>query len=51
MFVNLIHMLAAFGTFSGVGIKTSMGMGAVRLRDHSTPSGALTGTPHMTEKA
>lgn len=33
MFTNLIHMLAAFGTFSGVGIKTAMGMGALSIRE------------------
>jgi CRISPR-associated endoribonuclease Cas6 len=29
--VNLIHMLLRFGTFSGVGIKTAMGMGGFEL--------------------
>lgn len=33
MFVNLIHMLAVFGTYSGVGIKTAMGMGAVNIAE------------------
>lgn len=28
---NLIHMLAEFGTYTGVGIKTSIGMGAIKL--------------------
>lgn len=28
---NLIHMLAEFGEYTGVGIKTSIGMGAIRL--------------------
>lgn len=30
LFRNLLHMLAAFGEYSGVGIKTAMGMGAIR---------------------
>ena len=29
--VNLAWLLAAFGEYSGVGIKTSMGMGAMRV--------------------
>lgn len=33
MFTNLIHMLANFGTFSGVGIKTAMGMGALSIKE------------------
>lgn len=30
-FVNLCHMLLRFGTFSGVGIKTALGMGAIQF--------------------
>lgn len=30
-FSNLIHMLAEFGAYTGVGIKTSIGMGAIKL--------------------
>ena len=30
-FVNLIHFLLQFGTYSGVGIKSSIGMGAIRV--------------------
>lgn len=33
MFTNLIHMLAVFGTFSGVGIKSAMGMGALDIKE------------------
>lgn len=33
MFTNLIHMLANFGTFSGVGIKTAIGMGALSIKE------------------
>lgn len=29
--VNLVHLLLRFGTYAGVGIKTAMGMGAIRL--------------------
>lgn len=29
--VNLVHMLLRFGTYSGVGIKTAMGMGGFRI--------------------
>ena len=29
--VNLVHLLLRFGTYSGVGIKTAMGMGALQL--------------------
>jgi len=29
--VNLLHMLLRFGTYSGVGIKTAMGMGAIQV--------------------
>lgn len=29
--VNLVHLLLQFGAYSGVGIKTAMGMGALRL--------------------
>ena len=35
MFTNLIHMLACFGVFSGVGIKTAMGMGAMTIKEQS----------------
>ena len=31
MFCNLIHLLAKFGEYSGVGIKTAMGMGAMHI--------------------
>lgn len=36
--VNLTHLLLTFGTFSGVGIKTAMGMGAMKIieRDDHT---------------
>ena len=30
--INLVHMLSEFGEYSGVGIKTSIGMGAIRVR-------------------
>lgn len=30
-FVNLIHLLVKFGEYSGVGIKTAMGMGSVKI--------------------
>ena len=33
MFTNLIHMLVLFGTFSGVGIKTALGMGALHMKE------------------
>lgn len=33
-FVNLINMLAKFGVFSGVGIKASIGMGAISICDN-----------------
>ena len=29
--VNLVHLLLRFGTYSGVGIKTAMGMGALQM--------------------
>ncbi|EJZ68962.1 CRISPR-associated endoribonuclease Cas6 [Lachnoanaerobaculum sp. OBRC5-5] len=29
--INMVHMLAEFGTYSGVGIKTSMGMGGIKV--------------------
>lgn len=29
--VNLVHLLLCFGTYSGIGIKTAMGMGALRI--------------------
>lgn len=29
--VNLVHLLLYFGTYSGIGIKTAMGMGALRI--------------------
>lgn len=31
--VNLVHLLLRYGEYSGVGIKTSMGMGAMRITD------------------
>ena len=31
MMVNLANMLAAFGEYAGIGIKTSIGMGAVEI--------------------
>ena len=31
--VNVAHMLAHFGEFSGVGIKTGLGMGALSVRE------------------
>ena len=31
--VNLVHMLLRFGTYSGVGIKTAMGMGAFQIAE------------------
>lgn len=31
MFVNLIHFLLQFGSYSGIGIKTALGMGAVEV--------------------
>ncbi len=34
--LNFARMLFQFGTFSGVGIKTSLGMGAIRLVDERT---------------
>lgn len=33
--VNLIYMLLCFGTYSGVGIKTAMGMGGLRIIERS----------------
>lgn len=33
--VNLIYMLLRFGTYSGVGIKTAMGMGGLRIVERS----------------
>lgn len=35
-FVNLVHMLAELGTYSGVGIKTALGMGAIRITDNQS---------------
>lgn len=32
-FRSLMNMLIKFGEYSGVGIKNSMGMGAIRLRE------------------
>ena len=31
--VNLVHLLLRYGEYSGVGIKTAMGMGAMRISD------------------
>ena len=31
--VNLIHLLLRYGEYAGVGIKTAMGMGAMRITD------------------
>lgn len=31
--VNLVHLLLRFGTYSGAGIKTAMGMGAIQIVD------------------
>ena len=31
--VNLMHMLLHFGTYSGVGIKTAMGMGGFQIEE------------------
>lgn len=31
--VNLVHLLLRYGEYSGVGIKTAMGMGAMRITD------------------
>ena len=33
--VNLVHMLLRFGTYSGVGIKTAMGMGAFQIAERN----------------
>ena len=33
--VNVAHMLAQFGQYSGVGIKTGLGMGALRVENNS----------------
>ncbi len=35
MFKNLMHMLVQFGEYSGIGIKTAMGMGAMKMRKDS----------------
>lgn len=32
MLVNLVHFLAAYAEYSGVGIKTAIGMGAVTIK-------------------
>ena len=31
--VNLMHMLLRFGTYSGIGIKTAMGMGGLQIEE------------------
>ena len=33
--VNLVHMLLRFGMYSGVGIKTAMGMGAFQIAERN----------------
>ena len=34
--VSLLHMLLAFGEYSGIGIKCALGMGAVAIEERST---------------
>ena len=36
--VNLVHLLLRFGEYSGVGIKTSLGMGAIEVTERRTRS-------------
>ena len=38
---NYVHMLLRFGELSGVGIKTSMGMGAFAVKQHETMAAGL----------
>lgn len=38
--VNLIHLLLQYGTYSGVGIKTAMGMGALEIIENQKKEGS-----------
>lgn len=40
--VNLVHLLLHFGTYSGIGIKTAMGMGAIQIMKRKGVSNART---------
>lgn len=45
--VNLIHMLLCFGGYSGVGIKTAMGMGAIQVIKQRRRDDAICRTTYM----